>query len=151
MVLRVKFSASHYFEDCRRHKVTIAQYIGELARYLLHVPEVCNFLLIWIDLGHLLHISHVKYSTSSPLSIICIVKQAMRSLNFFRSPESFTWPFTDCGCLSGFSEMWNVFNFIFEGNLGDNSDSTILIQFDYQVNLVATAQWNILGYKTYII
>lgn len=39
MVLRVKFSASHYFEDCRRHKVTIAQYIGELARYLLHVPE----------------------------------------------------------------------------------------------------------------
>lgn len=141
MVLRVKFSASHYFEDCRRHKVTIAQYIGELARYLLHVPEVCNFLLIWIDLGHLLHISHVKFYFFTP----------MQSLNFFRSPESFTWPFTDCGCLSGFSEMWNVFNFIFEGNLGDNSDSTILIQFDYQVNLVATAQWNILGYKTYII
>lgn len=40
MVLRVKFSASHYFDDCRRHGVTIAQYIGELARYLLHIPEV---------------------------------------------------------------------------------------------------------------
>ncbi|XP_062606097.1 long-chain fatty acid transport protein 2-like [Saccostrea cucullata] len=39
MILRVRFSASHYFEECRRHKVTIAQYIGELARYLLHVPE----------------------------------------------------------------------------------------------------------------
>ena len=40
MVLRVKFSASHYFDDCRRHGVTIAQYIGELARYLMHLPEV---------------------------------------------------------------------------------------------------------------
>ncbi|XP_056008270.1 long-chain fatty acid transport protein 2-like isoform X2 [Ostrea edulis] len=38
MVLRSQFSASHFFEDCRRHNVTIAVYIGELARYLLHVP-----------------------------------------------------------------------------------------------------------------
>jgi hypothetical protein len=40
MVLRSKFSAQHYFEDCRRHNVTIIQYIGELCRYLLALPEV---------------------------------------------------------------------------------------------------------------
>lgn len=39
MVLRSKFSAQHYFEDCRRHNVTIIQYIGELCRYLLALPE----------------------------------------------------------------------------------------------------------------
>lgn len=43
MVLRRKFSAKHYFSDCRRHNVTVAQYIGELCRYLLALPEV-NFI-----------------------------------------------------------------------------------------------------------
>lgn len=40
MVLRRKFSAHHFFEDIRRHNVTVLQYIGELCRYLLSVPEV---------------------------------------------------------------------------------------------------------------
>ncbi|WAQ97831.1 S27A2-like protein [Mya arenaria] len=39
MVLRRKFSAQHFFEDVRRHNVTVLQYIGELCRYLLAVPE----------------------------------------------------------------------------------------------------------------
>ncbi|XP_021368649.1 very long-chain acyl-CoA synthetase-like [Mizuhopecten yessoensis] len=39
MLLRRKFSASHYWSDCRQHGVTIAQYIGELCRYLLAQPE----------------------------------------------------------------------------------------------------------------
>lgn len=39
MVLRKKFSASHYFEDCRKYDVTIIQYIGELFRYILALPE----------------------------------------------------------------------------------------------------------------
>ncbi|KAL3865944.1 hypothetical protein ACJMK2_043288 [Sinanodonta woodiana] len=39
MVLRGKFSARHFWEDCRKYNVTIAQYIGELCRYLLAVPE----------------------------------------------------------------------------------------------------------------
>ncbi|XP_033750125.1 very long-chain acyl-CoA synthetase-like [Pecten maximus] len=39
MVLRKKFSASNFFEDCRRYDVTIIQYIGELCRYLLALPE----------------------------------------------------------------------------------------------------------------
>ncbi|XP_067666616.1 long-chain fatty acid transport protein 2-like isoform X2 [Haliotis asinina] len=39
MVLRRKFSASHFFEDCCRYRVTIIQYIGELFRYLLSRPE----------------------------------------------------------------------------------------------------------------
>ncbi|KAJ8303998.1 hypothetical protein KUTeg_017581 [Tegillarca granosa] len=38
-LLRRKFSAHHYFKEARRHKVTIMQYIGELPRYLLTVPE----------------------------------------------------------------------------------------------------------------
>ncbi|XP_046574399.1 LOW QUALITY PROTEIN: very long-chain acyl-CoA synthetase-like [Haliotis rubra] len=39
MVLRRKFSASHFWEDCSCYRVTIIQYIGELFRYLLSRPE----------------------------------------------------------------------------------------------------------------
>lgn len=39
IVLRRKFSASHYWEDVRKYKVTVIQYIGELCRYLLRVPK----------------------------------------------------------------------------------------------------------------
>lgn len=39
VVLRRKFSARHYWEDVRKHKVTVIQYIGELCRYLLRVPK----------------------------------------------------------------------------------------------------------------
>ncbi|XP_054282944.1 long-chain fatty acid transport protein 1-like [Macrosteles quadrilineatus] len=34
-VLRAKFSASGYFEDCIKYKCTVGQYIGEMCRYLL--------------------------------------------------------------------------------------------------------------------
>lgn len=39
IVLRKKFSARHYWEDVRKYKVTVVQYIGELCRYLLKVPK----------------------------------------------------------------------------------------------------------------
>ena len=35
MVIRDKFSASQYFQDCVKYNVTVGQYIGELCRYLL--------------------------------------------------------------------------------------------------------------------
>ncbi|GFO37969.1 very long-chain acyl-coa synthetase [Plakobranchus ocellatus] len=38
MVLRRKFSARNFIEDCRKHNVTVMQYIGELFRYLLAQP-----------------------------------------------------------------------------------------------------------------
>jgi len=38
LVLRDKFSASQFWDDCREHGVTVFQYIGELCRYLLGVP-----------------------------------------------------------------------------------------------------------------
>ena len=34
LVLRRKFSATHFFEDCAKYDVTVVQYIGELCRYL---------------------------------------------------------------------------------------------------------------------
>uniref|UniRef100_A0AAX7TYX2 long-chain-fatty-acid--CoA ligase n=1 Tax=Astatotilapia calliptera TaxID=8154 RepID=A0AAX7TYX2_ASTCA len=34
LVLKKKFSASQFWNDCRKHDVTIFQYIGELCRYL---------------------------------------------------------------------------------------------------------------------
>ncbi|KAF7998271.1 hypothetical protein HCN44_009669 [Aphidius gifuensis] len=37
-VIRKKFSASQYFEDCRKYNCTVAQYIGEVTRYILAVP-----------------------------------------------------------------------------------------------------------------
>ena len=38
MVIRDKFSASQYWSDCIRYKVTCAQYIGEMCRYLINRP-----------------------------------------------------------------------------------------------------------------
>ncbi|GFR76961.1 very long-chain acyl-CoA synthetase [Elysia marginata] len=38
MVLRRKFSARNFIEDCRKYNVTVIQYIGELFRYLLAQP-----------------------------------------------------------------------------------------------------------------
>ncbi|KAK2587571.1 hypothetical protein KPH14_003699 [Odynerus spinipes] len=37
-VIRKKFSASSYFNDCNKYKCTVAQYIGEMCRYILAVP-----------------------------------------------------------------------------------------------------------------
>uniref|UniRef100_A0A8C5I6E8 long-chain-fatty-acid--CoA ligase n=1 Tax=Gouania willdenowi TaxID=441366 RepID=A0A8C5I6E8_GOUWI len=39
-VLKKKFSASQFWQDCRTHNVTIFQYIGELCRYLCNQPQV---------------------------------------------------------------------------------------------------------------
>ncbi|XP_066978798.1 long-chain fatty acid transport protein 4-like isoform X4 [Macrobrachium rosenbergii] len=38
-VIRNKFSASKYWSDVQKYKATAAQYIGEICRYLLTVPE----------------------------------------------------------------------------------------------------------------
>ncbi|BFY97261.1 hypothetical protein BsWGS_00301 [Bradybaena similaris] len=38
IVLKKKFSASQFWPDCRRHKVTVFHYIGELFRYLIAQP-----------------------------------------------------------------------------------------------------------------
>ncbi|KAI4486758.1 hypothetical protein M0804_006128 [Polistes exclamans] len=38
IVIKKKFSASAYFNDCIKYKCTIAQYIGEMCRYILAVP-----------------------------------------------------------------------------------------------------------------
>lgn len=39
MVIRRKFSASEYFNDCVRYNITYMSYIGEMCRYLLLQPE----------------------------------------------------------------------------------------------------------------
>ncbi|XP_063833689.1 long-chain fatty acid transport protein 1-like [Ostrinia nubilalis] len=38
VVLRKKFSASNYWKDAAKYECTVAQYIGEICRYLLAVP-----------------------------------------------------------------------------------------------------------------
>ncbi|NXW81839.1 S27A2 synthetase, partial [Alopecoenas beccarii] len=38
-VLRAKFSASQFWNDCRRYNVTVIQYVGELMRYLCNTPK----------------------------------------------------------------------------------------------------------------
>lgn len=38
VVIRKKFSASGYFTDCQKYKCTVAQYIGEMCRYILATP-----------------------------------------------------------------------------------------------------------------
>ncbi|XP_042330641.1 very long-chain acyl-CoA synthetase-like isoform X2 [Sceloporus undulatus] len=41
-VLRSKFSATHFWDDCRRYHVTVIQYVGELMRYLCNSPKKDN-------------------------------------------------------------------------------------------------------------
>ena len=38
MVIRKKFSASNFWNDCIKYNCTSAQYIGEICRYLLAQP-----------------------------------------------------------------------------------------------------------------
>ncbi len=38
LIIRRKFSATHFWEDCRKYDATMFQYIGELCRYLLNTP-----------------------------------------------------------------------------------------------------------------
>ncbi|XP_060057438.1 long-chain fatty acid transport protein 3 isoform X2 [Erinaceus europaeus] len=38
VVLKTKFSAGQFWEDCQQHGVTVFQYIGELCRYLVNQP-----------------------------------------------------------------------------------------------------------------
>ncbi|KAK3920987.1 Long-chain fatty acid transport protein 4 [Frankliniella fusca] len=38
LVIRKKFSASAYFSDCQKFECTVAQYIGEMCRYILSTP-----------------------------------------------------------------------------------------------------------------
>ncbi|KAK5878781.1 hypothetical protein CesoFtcFv8_024159 [Champsocephalus esox] len=38
VVIRKKFSASRFWDDCAKYKCTIVQYIGEICRYLLNQP-----------------------------------------------------------------------------------------------------------------
>ncbi|ESP05040.1 hypothetical protein LOTGIDRAFT_205996 [Lottia gigantea] len=39
LVIRKKFSASQFWNDCIKYNCTVAQYIGEICRYLLAQPE----------------------------------------------------------------------------------------------------------------
>ncbi|XP_039213741.1 very long-chain acyl-CoA synthetase-like isoform X2 [Crotalus tigris] len=49
-VLRSKFSVSHYWDDCRRYRVTVIQYVGELMRYLCNAPKkLFNYKLVQYD------------------------------------------------------------------------------------------------------
>ncbi|XP_066273630.1 long-chain fatty acid transport protein 2-like [Branchiostoma lanceolatum] len=42
IALARKFSASHYWDDCRKHNVTLLLYIGEMLRYLCVQPKRSN-------------------------------------------------------------------------------------------------------------
>uniref|UniRef100_A0A674P6W2 Long-chain-fatty-acid--CoA ligase n=1 Tax=Takifugu rubripes TaxID=31033 RepID=A0A674P6W2_TAKRU len=40
VVIRKKFSASRFWDDCAKYNCTIVQYIGEICRYLLNQPSI---------------------------------------------------------------------------------------------------------------
>ncbi|KAJ8271670.1 hypothetical protein COCON_G00105290 [Conger conger] len=42
VVLKRKFSASQFWDDCRKYNVTVIQYIGEVMRYLCNTPKKIN-------------------------------------------------------------------------------------------------------------
>ncbi|KAM6943053.1 long-chain fatty acid transport protein 2-like [Xenentodon cancila] len=42
IILKRKFSASQFWDDCRKYNVTVVQYIGEVMRYLCSAPKRDN-------------------------------------------------------------------------------------------------------------
>uniref|UniRef100_A0A8C9W733 long-chain-fatty-acid--CoA ligase n=1 Tax=Scleropages formosus TaxID=113540 RepID=A0A8C9W733_SCLFO len=48
IILSRKFSASQFWNDCRKHNVTVIQYIGEVLRYLCNTPKVKAFAAFYI-------------------------------------------------------------------------------------------------------
>ncbi|XP_055363142.1 long-chain fatty acid transport protein 2 isoform X2 [Betta splendens] len=51
IILKRKFSASQFWDDCRKHNVTVIQYIGEVLRYLCNMPKmVFPYVLIKYDI-----------------------------------------------------------------------------------------------------
>ncbi|XP_051545344.1 long-chain fatty acid transport protein 2-like [Myxocyprinus asiaticus] len=42
IVLRRKFSATQFWDDCRKYNITVMQYIGETMRYLCNTPKKDN-------------------------------------------------------------------------------------------------------------
>ncbi|XP_068602406.1 long-chain fatty acid transport protein 2-like [Brachionichthys hirsutus] len=40
VVIKPKFSASQFWNDCRKYNVTVIQYIGEIMRYLCNTPKM---------------------------------------------------------------------------------------------------------------
>lgn len=42
VAIRNKFSASQFWDDCRKYDVTVIQYIGEIMRYLCNTPKKPN-------------------------------------------------------------------------------------------------------------
>uniref|UniRef100_A0A3B3BXR4 long-chain-fatty-acid--CoA ligase n=1 Tax=Oryzias melastigma TaxID=30732 RepID=A0A3B3BXR4_ORYME len=42
IILKKKFSASQFWDDCRKYNVTVIQYIGEVMRYLCSTPKRDN-------------------------------------------------------------------------------------------------------------
>ncbi|XP_047435834.1 very long-chain acyl-CoA synthetase-like [Mugil cephalus] len=42
IILKKKFSASQFWDDCRKYNVTVVQYIGEVMRYLCSTPKRDN-------------------------------------------------------------------------------------------------------------
>lgn len=49
VVLRRKFSASQFWDDCRKYNITVMQYIGETLRYLCNSPKVKTCVLCIIS------------------------------------------------------------------------------------------------------
>uniref|UniRef100_A0A8C6VP79 Long-chain-fatty-acid--CoA ligase n=1 Tax=Naja naja TaxID=35670 RepID=A0A8C6VP79_NAJNA len=54
VVIRRKFSASRFWDDCVKYKCTIIQYIGEICRYLLNQPkrEAEMQHKVWLAIGN---------------------------------------------------------------------------------------------------
>uniref|UniRef100_A0A3B4C4Z3 long-chain-fatty-acid--CoA ligase n=1 Tax=Pygocentrus nattereri TaxID=42514 RepID=A0A3B4C4Z3_PYGNA len=54
VVLKRKFSVSQFWDDCRKHNVTVIQYIGETMRYLCNTPKTDRDRVhsVWLAFGN---------------------------------------------------------------------------------------------------
>ena len=63
--MRTKFSASQFWDDCRKYNITVIQYIGELLRYLCNCPQVTlpmfHYLFEMLKMGMQVTLDHARF------------------------------------------------------------------------------------------
>lgn len=74
VVLRRKFSASQFWDDCRKYNITVMQYIGETLRYLCNTPKVKTRVSCFISVFYPLS-AIAAFATFHPFSSLALEKE----------------------------------------------------------------------------
>ncbi|XP_077989528.1 long-chain fatty acid transport protein 2-like [Glandiceps talaboti] len=102
MVIAPKFSASRFWQDVRKHNVTVVFYVGEICRYLLAQPESDKDKEnnVWMAIGNGLRPDiWTKFAHRFAIPFLGEFYGATEGNIFFYNPDN---KIGACGCISPF-------------------------------------------------